>query len=141
MGSEFDISSVTPVASFLAFEQAASTRDELRVHVYATGFVTRIGQFVRVISLDLLTSALLRTVLALSSSQEIQPDLGLLVVSVIVLVGHGSPDKKTTRACAALLRTLCKHLPSTFRGGRSTIHRNPTRGHHIVLSSFPSPLW
>ena len=64
-------------------------------------------------SLDLFTSVLLRMVLALQSSEDEEPLLGLVSISAIALGGQGSYDDKIHKARSAFLTTTCKHLLST----------------------------
>lgn len=78
MEPEFDISSAPPFASTQAFEQAATTADKHGVQVYIPQrFVTKTDQLVADMPLDILTSALLQTVMAVPSAQDKEPDLGL----------------------------------------------------------------
>lgn len=139
MEPELDILNVIPFASTQEFELAATTRDENEVQVYVPQrFVTRTDQLVTDVSLDPLTSVLLRTVAVLPSSQDEEPNLGLLALSRITLGGQGSPDEKAARQvppfCARPANTCC--LPQLLTGHHSVSFTARTLSPCLV----PTPL-
>ena len=87
-------------------------------------------------SLDTLTSVLIRTVMALRSSQEAELDLGLMAASAIALGSQGSPEDKTDRAREALLQATSKHLISATASDGTPLGGLMRTGAFIVLS-FP----
>lgn len=82
-------------------------------------FVTKIGQLVTDLFLNLLTSVLLRTVAVIPSSQDEEPDLGLLVLLSVAFGRQGLPHEKASKAYSVLLRTTSEPLLSTIAADRT----------------------
>ena len=82
-------------------------------------------------SLGTLTSVLIRTVMALSSSQS-EPDLCLMAAFSIALVRQGSP-KKMNKARAALLRASRENLISATASDETPLDGLVRTGAFIVL--------
>lgn len=134
MEPKFDISSTTPFAFTLELERAATTQDEhgLLINV-SQQFVTTTGQPAMDMSLDLLTSVPLRTVMALSGSQEEEPELVFLAVSAVALGGRYR-NQGTCRPSVHHMRTSGV-LYSNQRGSFDRLQHAYT---FLVLPSSPT---
>lgn len=88
-------------------------------------------------SLDLLTSVLTRTLVALQNFKGEEPDLGAISVSAIVLGGQGSSDDKIHKARSALLRTTSQQLLSCTAADGTPFGGLQYAGAHIVLPFSP----
>lgn len=136
MDSEPDISNTTSFPYTQDFEQAVTSANKHGLQLYVRRrVVTRTGQRVTSMSLDTLTSVLIRIFTALPSAQETEPDLSLMAAA-IALGGQGSADD-TGSARAALLLATFGHLVSTTAADGTTLDGLQRTGDFIVLPFFP----
>lgn len=134
---EIDLSSAIPFAYARAFQHVATIQDENRVRAYVpNSFITRMKRRVTCMSLDLLMSALLRTVVALPNTEEAELELGLLSASVIALSGHGSSEEKTENAHRPLLCITCEQFS---RVQLETIHHSAAYSKRTLSPCSISP--
>lgn len=97
MEPEPDVSNVTPFPPAQAFKQAATAADEHGVNLYAPQrIVTRTCQRMTYMSLDIMISPLIRIVVALPKSQEAEPDLGLILASIMPRVVEDRSRRRRT---------------------------------------------
>ena len=90
-------------------------------------------------NVDLLTSVLLHTLSALPITEDEEPDLSLISASAITLGGQGSPEDKTRKARAALIRNNFERLPSCTNRVGSPYGRLQCVG-DFTLHPFPPSL-
>lgn len=102
-------------------------------------FVTKIRQRVRNMSLDFLTSVLLRAVVALWSTTDEEPYLGLISASAITLGDQGFKGRQNPKGTRRTSSPQIRTLPVLYGRSRVSARRTTARGDFIVVP-FPPPL-